>query len=154
MDLKGVSTIADLSRVQARLRPNGSAQIDAGVTTTFAELDARASRIANRLIVEGMRPQERVAYLSKNSDDFLPVLLGACKARATLAPINFRLAAPEIAFILGDSGARLLFVGPDFAEVAEKAVATLAAKPRLVALGFERSGFETLDAWIGNADAR
>lgn len=46
-----------------------------------------------------------------------------------------------------------MFVGPDFAELAEKAVATLAAKPRLVALGFERSGFETLEAWIGNADA-
>src|SRR5271165_6062530 len=103
MDLKGVSTIADLSRVQARLRPNGSAQIDAGVTTTFAELDARASRVANRLIADGVRPEERIAYLSKNSDHFLPFLLGACKARATLAPLNFRLAAPEIGFILGSS---------------------------------------------------
>ena len=154
MDLKGVSTIADLPRVQARLRPNGSAQIDAGVTTTFAELDARASRVANRLVADGVQPEERIAYLSKNSDHFLPFLLGACKARATLAPLNFRLAAPEIAFILGDSGARLMFVGPDFAELAERAVATLAAKPRLVALGFERSGFETLEAWIGDADAR
>ncbi len=154
MDLSGVRTVADLPRVQARLRPNGPAQIDAGVTTTFAELDSRASRIANRLIAEGIRPEERIAYLSKNSDHFLPFLLGACKGRATLAPVNFRLAAPEIGFILGDSGARLLFVGPDFAELAEKAVATLAAKPRLVALGFERNGFETLEAWIGNADAR
>jgi acyl-CoA synthetase (AMP-forming)/AMP-acid ligase II len=154
MDLNGVRTLADLPRVQARLRPNDPAQIDTGVTTTFAELNARASRIANRLIAEGIRPQERIAYLSKNSNHFLPFLLGACKARITLAPINFRLAVPEIAFILGDSSASLLFVGPDFAEAAEKAVATLAAKPRLVALGFERDGFETLETWIGNADAR
>jgi acyl-CoA synthetase (AMP-forming)/AMP-acid ligase II len=154
MDLSGVTAVADLPRVQARLRPDASAQIDAGVTTTFAELDAEASRIANRLIAEGIKPQERIAYLSKNNAYFLPFLLGACKARVTLAPVNFRLAAPEIAFIVGDSGARLMFVGPDFAEVAEKAVASLAARPRLVALWFERPGFQSLEAWIGDAEAR
>jgi acyl-CoA synthetase (AMP-forming)/AMP-acid ligase II len=154
MDLSGVTTLADVSRVQARLRGNAPAQIDAGGGTTFGELDAMASRIANRLIAEGIRPQERIAYLSKNSQYFLPFLLGGCKARVTLAPINFRLAASEIASILADSGARLLFVGPDFAEIAQKAVATLAAKPRLIALGFERDGFENANRWIGNAEAR
>ena len=154
MDLSGVTTLADVSRVQARLRGNAPAQIDAGGGTTFGELDAMASRIANRLIAEGIRPQERIAYLSKNSQYFLPFLLGGCKARVTLAPINFRLAASEIASILADSGARLLFVGPDFAEIAQKAVATLAAKPRLIALGFERDGFENPNRWIGNAEAR
>ena len=154
MDLSGITTVADLSRVQARSRASAPAQIDAGAETTFGELDAMASRIANRLIAEGIRPQERIAYLSKNSKFFLPFLLGCCKARVTLAPINFRLAAPEIASILADSGARLLFVGPDFAEIAEKAVVTLATKPRLIALGFEREGFEEVNAWIGNAAAR
>ena len=154
MDLSGVTAVADLSRVQARLRPNAAAQIDAGVTTTFAELDVQSSRIANRLIADGIKPQERIAFLSKNNGYFLPFLLGACKARATLAPINFRLAAPEIGFITADSGARLMFVGPDFAEIAEKAVAGLAAKPRMIALGFERDGFESVDTWIGAADAR
>jgi acyl-CoA synthetase (AMP-forming)/AMP-acid ligase II len=154
MDLSGVTAVADLSRVQARLRPDAAAQIDAGVTMTFAELDAEASRIANRLISDGIRPQERIAYLSKNSNAFLPFLLGACKARATLAPVNFRLAAPEIGSTVADSGARLMFVGPDFAETAEKAVATLSAKPRLIALGFERQGYESFNQWIGDADAR
>jgi acyl-CoA synthetase (AMP-forming)/AMP-acid ligase II len=154
MDLSGVTAVADLPRVQARLRPDASAQIDAGVTMTFAELDAEASRIANRLLAEGTKPQERIAYLSKNNNYFLPFLLGACKARATLAPVNFRLAAPEIGFIVADSGARLMFVGPDFAEVAEKAVAGLAEKPRLIALGFELEGFQSVEDWIGNADAR
>ena len=154
MDLNGVTAVADLPRVQARLRPDAAAQIDSGVTTTFAELDAEASRIANRLIADGIEPQERIAFLSKNNGYFLPFLLGACKARATLAPINFRLSAPEIGFIVADSGARLLFVGPDFAEVAEKAVAGLAAKPRLIALGFERQGFDSVDNWLGAAEAR
>ena len=67
-----------------------------------------ASRIANALIASGVRPQERIAYLSKNADHFLPYLFGACKARATLTPFNFRLAAPEIARLLEDSGAENL----------------------------------------------
>ena len=154
MDLNGVTTLADVPRLQARLRGNAPATTDAGFTTTFADLDAQASRIANRLIAEGIEPQERIAFLSKNNNYFLPFLLGACKARATLAPINFRLAAPEIGFIVADSGARLLYVGPDFAEVAEKAIAGLSTRPRLIALGFERQGFQSFEDWIGNADAR
>ena len=65
-----------------------------------------ASRIANALIASGVRTQERIAYLSKNADHFLPYLFGACKARATLTPFNFRLAAPE-------SPARLRTAAPE-----------------------------------------
>ena len=78
-----------------------------------------ASRIANALIASGLRTQERIAYLSKNSDHFLPCLFGACKARMTLAPFNFRLAAPEIARLLEDSGARIFMVGPGIADLAD-----------------------------------
>ena len=107
-----------------------------------------ASRVANALIASGVRTQDRIAYLSKNTDHFLPCLLGVCKARATLAPFNFRLAAPEIARLLEDSGARILFVGPDVADLADQAVAMAASRPRLIALGFDREGYERLEAWM------
>ena len=122
-----------------------------GRTTTFAEVDAMASRIANALIASGAKTQERIAYLSKNTDHFLPFLLGACKARATLAPFNFRLAAPEIARLIEDSEARTMFVGPDVVDLADQAVGSLASKPRMIALGFDREGYERHDAWIGSA---
>ena len=110
-----------------------------------------ASRIANALIASGTKTQERIAYLSKNTDHFLPFLLGACKARATLAPFNFRLAAPEIARLIEDSEARMMFVGPDVVDLADQAVASLASKPRMIALGFDREGYERQDAWIESA---
>ena len=81
-------------------------------------------------------------------------MFGVAKAGATLAPVNFRLAAPEIGYIVGDSGARWLIVGPDFAETAEKAIAPLERKPQLIALGFDRPGFLRHDLWIGDAEAR
>ena len=120
---------------------------------TFADVDAMASRFANALIASGVRTQERIAYLSKNTDHFLPCLMGACKARAALAPFNFRLAAPEIARLLEDSEARIMFVGPDVVDLADQAVASLASKPRMIALGFDRQGYERHDAWIEAGDA-
>jgi len=154
IDLDGVATVADVSRVQALRRPDAVALEFEGRATTFAEIDALASRIANQLIGSGIAPQERIAYLAKNSDHFFGFLFGACKARVALAPINFRLAAPEVAEIINDSGARLLIVGADFVELAEKALELLASKPRLIALGFDREGYLRHDVWIGAAAAR
>ena len=148
VELEGVASVADVARVQALRRGSAQALVFEGRTITFAEVDAMASRVANALIASGAQTQQRIAYLSKNTDHFLPCLLGACKARMTLAPFNFRLAAPEIARLVEDSAARILFVGPDVAELADQAVASLASKPRLIALGFDREGYERHDVWI------
>jgi long-chain acyl-CoA synthetase len=146
IELKGVVSVADVARAQALRRGDAPALLFEGRVMTFAELDAMASRVANALIASGVRTQDRIAYLSKNTDHFLPCLLGACKARATLAPFNFRLAAPEIARILEDSGAEILFVGPDVADLADQAIVALASKPRRIALDFDREGYERLEA--------
>jgi acyl-CoA synthetase (AMP-forming)/AMP-acid ligase II len=148
IELEGLACVADLPRVQSIRRGGAPALVFEGRTTTFAEVDAMASRIANALIASGVRTQERIAYLSKNTDDFLICLLGACKARATLAPFNFRLAAPEITRLMEDSGARLMIVGPDVVDLADQAIAPLASKPRMIALGFDRAGYERHDAWL------
>jgi acyl-CoA synthetase (AMP-forming)/AMP-acid ligase II len=148
IEVEGAASVADLARVQARRRGSAPALVFEGRSTTFAEVDAMASRVANALIASGVRTQDRIAYLSKNDDHFLPCLLGACKARATLTPFNFRLAAPEIARLLEDSGARIFLVGPDVVDLADKAVASLVSKPRQIALGFDREGYEGHDVWI------
>jgi acyl-CoA synthetase (AMP-forming)/AMP-acid ligase II len=154
IDLEGVTNIADVVRVQARKRGGETALIEDGRRVAFAEIDGVSSRIAQRLLSEGIGRQERVAYLAKNAEHFFTFTFGAAKAGAALAPINFRLAAPEIGYIVGDSGARWLIVGSDFAETAEKAVATLERKPKLIALGFDRPGFVRHDDWIGDAEPR
>ncbi len=126
IELEGVSNVADIVRRQARLRGGDTALIEGARSVSFAEVDASASRVAQRLLAEGMQRQERIAYLAKNSVDFFTCVFGAAKAGGALAPINFRLAAREVAQIVGDSGARWMFVGQELAEVAEKAVASLA----------------------------
>jgi acyl-CoA synthetase (AMP-forming)/AMP-acid ligase II len=154
VDLEGVGCIADLARVQARGRGAAAAATFEGRTTTFGEVDALASRYANALIGAGVGTQERIGYLSKNNEHFLPFLLGACKARATLAPLNFRLAPPEIARLIEDSQAKIVIVGPDVVDLGIAAVASLSVKPRLIALGFDHPGLERHDAWGQSAGQR
>ncbi|HJS85384.1 MAG TPA: AMP-binding protein, partial [Acetobacteraceae bacterium] len=112
-------SLAEVFRAQARARPQATAQIFRDRTTTYAELDRRASQVANGLIALGASPGTRIGYLGKNSDLFFELLLGALKANVVLVPVNWRLAPPEAAAILADAGMDVLFVGPGYAPMAE-----------------------------------
>jgi 2-keto-4-pentenoate hydratase len=56
----------------------------------------------------GVEPGDRIAWLGRSTEAFFEIFFGAAKARVCLAPINSRLAAPEIAFILKED-----LIGPD-----------------------------------------
>ena len=96
--------------------PSSSNSRDA--ETTFAQFDRNTNRVANALKADGVRHGERIAYLGKNSDIYFELLFGAMKAGVVMAPVNWRLAGPEIAFIVEDCKAPLLFVGPEFVTMA------------------------------------
>ncbi|MHB8529648.1 MAG: long-chain-fatty-acid--CoA ligase [Caulobacteraceae bacterium] len=110
--------VADIARIQARERGGETALFFEGRQTTFRAFDALSSRCANALIAAGVKPGDRIAVLAKGSDDFFILWFGALKARACLAPVNWRLAPPEIAFIIGDAAPGLLFCGADYAAIA------------------------------------
>jgi fatty-acyl-CoA synthase len=147
IDLEGVRSLADIPRVQAARRGDAIALKSGDRETSFSLWNQRTSRVADRLIVEGLKPGDRIAVLAKNSDVFYEVLFGAIKARVTLAGVNFRLAPPEVGFIVADSGARLLFVGQDFYDLAEKALAGAQSPPKLIALEGERPGYHSYTDW-------
>lgn len=117
MSVAEAATLADVTRIQARTRGAATALVFEGRETSYAQLDCAASRVANGLIALGVKPNERIAYLGKNSDLFVELLLGAVKAKVVTAPVNWRLAALEIAFIVDDARAAVLFVGPEFIEL-------------------------------------
>src|SRR5215218_9279762 len=108
------ANLAEMVRERARSRGDALAFEFEGRQTSFAEFDILTNRVANALIALGVKPHERIAYLGKNSDIYFELLLGAMKANVVMAPVNWRLAGPEIAFIVGDCKAPVLFVGPEF----------------------------------------
>jgi acyl-CoA synthetase (AMP-forming)/AMP-acid ligase II len=106
--------LADLIRQRAATWPERDAIKLEGAASTYQDLDRRATRVASGLLALSDAVQDRVAVLDKNSDTLCEVWFGAAKARKVLVPVNWRLAPAEIAYILNDSGAEFLFVGPEF----------------------------------------
>src|SRR5258706_1425754 len=107
---KAPTFLADIPRVHAAARGSHVAIQCEGAALTYAELDRRARQVAGLLQAAGVRPGDRVSWLGRSHEAFFEVLFGAALARVCLAPINSRLAIPEIAFILQDSGADIFFV--------------------------------------------
>ncbi|MFT4518902.1 MAG: O-succinylbenzoate-CoA ligase [Halioglobus sp.] len=81
---------------------------------TFAQLNDRTNSVANALLAKNVVPGDRVAVLLKNGIEFVETYFAAAKIGAVMVPINCRLVAAEIAFILEDSGARALVYDSDF----------------------------------------
>jgi acyl-CoA synthetase (AMP-forming)/AMP-acid ligase II len=113
---------------------------------TYGELEQRSTRCAGLLAELGVAAGDRVAWLGRSCDTFFEIFFGCAKARACLAPINSRLAVPEIAFILKDSGAHVFFVTPEYFACAEQVTADIGRPIRLVAVNGERAGFESYAA--------
>lgn len=110
----GKPVIADLIRSHATVRGDAIALTFEGRDSSYAVLDAHASRVAAAMVAMGLSPGDRIAFLGKNSDLYFEYWLGAAKAAVVLVPINWRLAAPEVAYIVGDARPRLVLADPEF----------------------------------------
>ena len=145
--LDQLSCVADISRYQAKINANRVAQIFEGRETTYAKLDEMASQIANGLIKEGCQPNTRIGYLGKNSDYFFEVMSGAAKANVVIAGVNWRLAAPEIEYIINDACVDILFVGADFYEIIEQLQSSLSSVRKDIAIDGDHNVWTDYREW-------
>ena len=72
-----VENLAGIVRARAAATPDGAAVVEPHRSTTFAELDARSSQVAQALLADGVRAGDRVAYIGVNAPSFLEVLYGS-----------------------------------------------------------------------------
>jgi acyl-CoA synthetase (AMP-forming)/AMP-acid ligase II len=147
------TTIADIPRIQARQRPNDIALWFEGRTTTYAQLDEASNRCANALIAAGVKPGDRVACMSKNDDEFFTYWMGAAKARACLAPVNWRLAPPEAAFVINDTDASVMICGQAFVDVLDTILADCPSLKHLIQVEPGHPRWPSLQGWIGKFPA-
>ncbi|QUL37417.1 fatty acid--CoA ligase [Erythrobacter sp. JK5] len=111
------ASFCDVVRDHTRARGDTVAFTFGEETITFAELDAGSNRAAHGLMALGVGKGDRVAYLGKNHPLYFEALLGAAKIGAVMTPVNWRLAPPEVAYILDNCDASVVFVGAGFADV-------------------------------------
>src|SRR5690349_10675550 len=80
---------------------------------TYREVARRARAMQAALDGLGVGTGERVAVVSHNSGRLLEMLLGVPSSGRVVVPVNFRLSPEEVGYIVGHSGARVLFVDPE-----------------------------------------
>ena len=146
--LAACQRIDELLDHHAQERPNQVALQSDAVVVTYGQLLFRVARLAAQLVEEGLNPGDRFAVLSKNDVAFCELMMAASRIGAVLVPLNFRLAQPEIEFILRDSGSRLLFAGTEFAATARLVQQRCAACEAVVAI----SADGLYGGWIKTAE--
>jgi fatty-acyl-CoA synthase len=112
--------LGDVIAAHARLFPDRVAASDLERAMTFSQWNARACRLANALLGLGLSKGDRVAVLAYNAVEWLEIYAATAKAGLVMVPINFRLVAPEVAYIVADCGAAAMIVQDALVGVVEE----------------------------------
>ncbi len=127
--------LADILEVMADSVPDRAAFITEIGTTTYAQLDARATRLANHLRSEGIAPGDHVAIHAANCVEWAESFYGIIKARAVPINVNFRYVHGELAYLYENSGAVASIVGAAYADVVRAVAAEAPALGHILTIG-------------------
>ncbi|MEJ2121269.1 MAG: long-chain fatty acid--CoA ligase [Alphaproteobacteria bacterium] len=107
-------------RRATKLTPHDTAIISDKRSFTWAELQDRVARLAGALHTLGLKPEDRIAMLSLNSDRYAEYYYGTFWAAGNVVPMNIRWSVPEHIYSIKDSEARFLIVDDMFAEAGQE----------------------------------
>ena len=113
--------IGELPMRCARRYPEKNATVFEGELLSFREFNERVNRTASALVAMGLRKTEKVAVLSRNRPEMLEVMFACAKLGVVYVPINFRLGAEEVRFVLEDVEAKALFLEDGFVDRLDEA---------------------------------
>jgi fatty-acyl-CoA synthase len=143
MDLLNVS---EMVATHARLRPDDPGAKDSRRALSFAQWDARATRLAAALYGLGLAKGDRVGVLAYNCVEWMEIYVALARAGLVAVPLNFRLVTPEIEYILEHCEARAVIVQDALRDRAEPLRGRLAAAAgRFIHFG----GDGLPEGWIG-----
>ena len=125
----------DFLATHAESLPSKPAVILGDTTLDFASLNRRANRAANVFKGLGCEAGDRVAIMSFNSIAGFEIGNGVRRSGTVVVPVNYRLRGPEIAYLLNDSGAKVVVAGPDHVDAVAAAQPLVAGDRRFIAIG-------------------
>ncbi len=111
--------IGELLTKRSFLTPDREGLVCEKVRRTYKELNEKANRLANTMKSLGVGYGDRVALLALNEPEYYDMYFGLGKIGAILVPINYRLAGPEIQFILSDCSAKVFVFGKEYKEIVD-----------------------------------
>ena len=139
-------------KLNAKKYPEKVALKDSRRRFTFPQTNRRVNQLANGLLSLGLSKGDKVAVLLENSIEIVEVFLATAKTGLVIVPINFRLAARDIEYIVGNSDAAAMIVHDQFAKTVDSIkdqLRNIAADHYLV-VGEDRSGYRPYEDFIGS----
>jgi len=127
--------VGSLLTIQANKFPDRTALIYENKRFTFLEFDRRSNQMANALLRFGLQKGDRVAALLFNSPELVEVFLGAAKVGGVFTPINFRLAADEVIYLVNHSDARVFVFGEEFFSLVGDILPRLSKVEKFISVG-------------------
>ncbi len=106
--------IPDVFEVHARTQPHKEAVVCGNVRRNWGDFSANINRVANALAARGIGPGQQVAVLMGNSVEILEVMFGVVRAGACVVPLSGLLTGEQLATLIDDSDAVLLFATSEF----------------------------------------
>jgi acyl-CoA synthetase (AMP-forming)/AMP-acid ligase II len=122
----------DILHFWGQKRPNQIALEQDGRITTYAQLDLSTRRIVSWMASKNIRKGDRIAWFGKNSDLYCQLYLAAARIGVVMVPVGWRLAPPEVSYILRDTGAKIVFAGEGFSNSALQIASKLESNPIVV----------------------
>ncbi|MEO1488023.1 MAG: long-chain-fatty-acid--CoA ligase [Pseudomonadota bacterium] len=116
----------------ASARPDGVALVEGELRTTYKDADLLTRQLIALFKAKGVGKGDRIAWLGKNSDRYFLLLYAAARMGAVMAPVGWRLAPPEIGYILTDTEAKLVIAAEEFFETAKDVAQSLSTAPQVM----------------------
>ncbi len=142
-----IRTLADIPGLHARATPDHIALIADDRRVSYGALAERSDRVANALVAAGLPRQARVAMLGMDSESSYELLFGCAKAGMVMLGINWRLEASEIAYIVQDSEAELLFITRDMTAMVEAFLPSCPRVKSVILLDGTSERYPAYPAW-------
>ena len=133
--------LADVYRRNAQLFPDRTAFVFEGKRITHRDYLGRIERLAAGLAREGVKVGDRVAILSQNSLEMIDLIGAVARLGAILLPINFRLSAEEIGYVLADGAPVLVVSGSEYQEIIAALQTSLPSVRRYFGIGKDAAPF-------------
>ncbi len=147
--------LGEILKINAKKFPDRIACCDAARQFTYPEINTRVNRLANSLLALGLEKGDRIAVLMENSIELVELFLAVAKTGMVIVPINFRLVASEIDYIVKNAKAKAIVADIEFSPAIDevKAGFNRIDPDRYIVLGGQRDGWQSFESFAKRGDA-
>ena len=139
--------------VTSVVAPDRPAIVFEDATTTYEQLQARSSKLANALTDMGIQKGDKVAMMEVNSPNFIETYFACAKIGAIFVPLNFRARPDEVAYMLQDSDAVGIVAGERYTSLVDEIRGEAPSVRLFVSLAAAPEGWSSFaDVLAGGAD--